>query len=92
VTKGIYNNAVVELFPVMRISVFGFIPWDIVTPHEAQAKLNHSQSLETLASRGGLSPEELLAVLEDRPSLPRTGTTDEASMEAIRVLVAKESL
>ena len=43
------------------------IAWDVVAPHETQAKANHYQSLEKLASRGGLDPSELVAVLEDRP-------------------------
>lgn len=43
------------------------IPWSLVAPHRAQAQINHSQTLESLAERGGLAPCELLAVLEDRP-------------------------
>lgn len=42
------------------------IPWWFIASHEAQAKLNHDQTLERLAERGGLSPTEALAVLEDR--------------------------
>lgn len=52
------------------------VPWHILAPHEAQAHKNHSQSLETLARRGGLSPSEMLAILEDRrfrdPYIPDT--------------------
>lgn len=44
------------------------IPWRMILPHEAQAQANHSgQTLERLAERGGLSPEETLAVLDDVP-------------------------
>lgn len=43
------------------------VPWDLLAPHEAQALRNHGgQSLERLAERGGLSPAELVAVVEDR--------------------------
>lgn len=42
------------------------IPWDLIEPHERQAQANHSQTLTRLAERGGLSPDEALAVLEDR--------------------------
>jgi uncharacterized protein (DUF1501 family) len=43
------------------------VPWDLVGPHERQALRNHSgQTLVRLAERGGLSPDELVAVLEDR--------------------------
>lgn len=41
------------------------IPWELIAPHEQQALRNHSQSLEKLTSRGGLSPCEAVAVLED---------------------------
>lgn len=43
------------------------VPWGLVEPHREQAQLNHYQSLERLAERGGLSWCELIAVLEDRP-------------------------
>ena len=39
------------------------IPWEMIAPHEWQAKKNHDQSLDVLASRGGLGPEEALCVL-----------------------------
>ena len=43
------------------------IPWSFVEPHNAQAIINHGQSLEKLASRGGLDLTEIAAVVEDRP-------------------------
>jgi hypothetical protein len=42
------------------------VPWKLVEPHRAQAMKNHSQTLERLAERGGLGPEELRAVVEGR--------------------------
>jgi len=43
------------------------IPWAVIEGHERQAQENHGrQSLAHLASRGGLSPCEAVAVLEDR--------------------------
>lgn len=57
------------MFPVM-VGKYGhgkaFVPWNLVAPHEKQAQRNHSQTLARLAERGGLSPGELAAVLEDR--------------------------
>jgi len=41
------------------------IPWSMISPHDTQAHKNHSQSLETLASRGGLAPIEALWILDD---------------------------
>lgn len=55
------------LFPVLGgRDVKFYVPMDFVEPHEQQAQRNHSQSLKRLAERGGLSPCELLAVIEDR--------------------------
>lgn len=42
------------------------IPWAIIAPHGDQAERNHWQTLEHLAYRGGLSPCEAVAILEDR--------------------------
>jgi hypothetical protein len=54
------NNAVFEA------KVPDAVPWDFLAPHEARAKQNHYQSLETLAHRGGLDIVEILAVVEDK--------------------------
>ena len=45
---------------------YSAIPWALVVAHERQAVLNHDQSLEVLAQRGGLCRSEAVAVLEDR--------------------------
>lgn len=43
------------------------VPWAMLAPHESQAVKNHGgQSLARLAERGGLSPREMLNVLEGR--------------------------
>lgn len=39
------------------------IPWVALQPYESQAKINHSQTLAELALRGGLSSQEILAVI-----------------------------
>ncbi|EFO31358.1 conserved hypothetical protein [Roseibium sp. TrichSKD4] len=41
------------------------VPWRLVEPHREQAMQNHRQSLEQLASRGGLCWVELFAVMQD---------------------------
>ena len=41
-------------------------PWNIIAPHEAQAQINHGQTLARLRERGGLDPTEAVAILEDR--------------------------
>lgn len=55
-----FQRGAVWLMPVC-------IPWALLAPHEKQAQANHSQTLTRLAERGGLSPCEALAVLDDRP-------------------------
>jgi hypothetical protein len=42
------------------------LPWAIIEPHREQAMRNHSQTLERLRERGGLSACEAVAILEDR--------------------------
>ena len=44
-----------------------FIPLEMIVPHECQCKINHQQSLERIAQRGGFSRCEAIAVIEDRP-------------------------
>lgn len=58
------------------------VPWAALVSHERQAQRNHGgQSLATLASRGGLSASELVAVLEDRNWTPM-----DAGLAAYRLL------
>lgn len=40
------------------------VPWGFIEEHRNGCLRNHSQSPETLASRGGLGPEEMVAVIE----------------------------
>ena len=43
------------------------IPWSAIEPNEFQASNNHGgQTLAVLAARGGLGPDEAVAVLENR--------------------------
>lgn len=73
------------------------VPWAMLAPHEEQAHLNHDQTLERLAQRGGLGPEEMVAVLEDRRftwrSLGSSKEADEANELAavarLKMLIAK---
>lgn len=57
-----------NLFPVLepRQKQQVYIPYNIIAPHEAQAMRNHSQTLQRLAERGGLSWTEILAVLKNK--------------------------
>ncbi len=62
-----------RMFPVLagsqskeyqRLGMPRSVPWRLLAPHEEQAQNNHSQSLETLASRGGLGPMEMRCIVE----------------------------
>ena len=55
-----------EFFKIMQCSTRHAIPWEMIAPHESQAQLNHGQSLQRLNERGGLSPSEAVAVLENK--------------------------
>lgn len=63
------------------------VPWEIVAPHEAQAKKNHDQTLKRLAQRGGLSPEELVAVLDGKGLRYVTEVLTEDAVARIHVLL-----
>lgn len=57
------------LYPIMRDYGKNHdikLPWKLIASHERQALINHDQTLTRLAERGGLSPCEALAILEDR--------------------------
>ena len=65
-------------FPIMdEDGPLQAIPWTLMAPHYQQARNNHSQTLKRLAERGGLSPIEAVAVLEDKPYPWHTGVNDE---------------
>lgn len=79
-----------RLFPVMFLSrdqrVLGIpelIDWAFVEPHRKQAQTNHNQTLEQLADRGGLTPAELVAVLEDRKWSPMSDVAAANRFKAI---------
>lgn len=78
---------------VRELADLGFprtIPWDLVAPHENRALTNHSQSLTRLAERGGLSPQELIAVLTDK-HWKETYTLTNAFAVAVLLRILKES-
>lgn len=53
-------------FPIINAKgIIRSVPWRLVEPHRARAESNHGQSLEKLAHRGGLSWEELFAIMQD---------------------------
>lgn len=54
------------MFPVLQGKTIKRVPWAMLTPHEPQALINHDQSLERLAQRGGLGADEMIFILEDR--------------------------
>jgi hypothetical protein len=54
------ENATPSMYPIMRGPS---VPWEVMRPHESWAQKNHSQSLQQLANRGGLSPGEAWCVV-----------------------------
>jgi hypothetical protein len=63
------------------------VPWELVAPHEAQARINHGQSLDELASRGGLGLTELAFILMNerwRPTPPKPEHRKKARQDALK--------
>lgn len=55
-----------KVMPIMfRHGKLDPIPWAFIAPYEARAKRNHSQTLDRLRERGGLSPCEAVAIVKD---------------------------
>lgn len=54
-------------FPIRLDDVVKSVPFAIMEPHQAQAIANHGRTLDQLAERGGLTPEEAVAIIENRP-------------------------
>lgn len=46
------------------------VPWSFVERFRAQAELNHDQTLERLAERGGLAPDELWCAANSKALFP----------------------
>jgi hypothetical protein len=62
------------------------VPWDLVKDHEAQAQSNHTQSLEHLAGRGGLSPKELWCVVHDTKFYDAKDMTEAKAIEWLHTI------
>ena len=62
------------------------IPWSLVEPHDAQARLNHGKNLKRLSYGGGLTPQELVAVLEDASWKTTYTTPDQEAIERLKEL------
>jgi len=75
-------------YPILGWQRLGF-PSNLLAEHEPQAQLNHGQSLEQLRARGGLSAQEMLAVLEDRKYQPIEGG-EAAAIDLLMPYRAKE--
>lgn len=58
-------------FPIQK-GITRTIPWSMILPHADHAEANHYQTLTRLGERGGLSPEEALAVLDGFSWFDRT--------------------
>lgn len=64
-----------------------FVPWEKLAHIEAQAKSNHSQTLERLAARGGLSPEELWLAYNGKDLREMRAMTAEEHIAALKLIV-----
>lgn len=53
--------------PILHDTEIKSIPWATISKYEDQAKVNHGRSLGQIAISGGLTPEEAIAIIEQRP-------------------------
>lgn len=79
-----------EKFPVLRTRAYralDYCPKYVYRDqlNEEQAIINHSQSLATLASRGGLTPLELVANIEKKAYLEISYTASEAIEQITKI-------
>lgn len=78
-----------KFFPIMGCDhrnpeTSGFwIPWAFIGPHDRQAQINHRQTLERLARRGGLSTVEALQVVKGEGFVSCQLTWLEAKVELL---------
>lgn len=64
-------------FPIRLDDQIKTVPWEMLAEHADQVQANHAIPLESLAGLGGLTPQEAVAILEDREwhRMPCTGAT-----------------
>lgn len=62
------------------------VPWELMAAHELQAQHNHGQSIGHLAARGGVSPSEAVAILENRSWHPMS---EKDAVDRLRTIVAR---
>lgn len=68
----------------------GSVPWAMIAPHEKRAMSNHGgQSLKVLDRRGGLSPLEMVAALEDKPFWEVDHLTKAQAVARLKALVGE---
>jgi len=68
----------------------GFVPMEFMQRYEKQAIHNHSQSISRLAERGGLTPQEAMAVIQGQPWHDRRWRDDDAAWANLQLLVSSD--
>ena len=62
------------------------IPWAAIEPHRPQVMLNHGQTLERLAERGGLSCFEAVQAITGRGLHARMPQPPSTERETLKIL------
>ncbi len=66
------------------------VPWGLMAAHEDQAMRNHGrQSLKVLNQRGGVSPKEMAAILQDNTYRETREMTEAQAVEIINEAVTR---
>jgi hypothetical protein len=74
-----------KIFPINSVHkhILKEVVWSILAPNEPQALKNHNQSLQHLVKGCGLSLDEIVAILDDRPWKEMT------TNDALAVIIAE---
>ena len=81
-----------HLSPDLRDKCPPSVDFLTVEPYEAQAQRNHGQTLQRLSERGGLAPDELVAVMEGRSWASRTMSGEDAVKRLLDLLNERGTL
>src|SRR4051812_25224015 len=65
------------------------VPWDFAETFRKQAERNHGQTLERLAERGGLAPEEMWAAANKHKVLNGAKFDEQAAIDWLNEQLAR---
>lgn len=86
--EAVKNFADKRRFPILKTKES--IPWEVVEKHRLQALVNHQQTIERLAERGGLSWYEMYYVINDIHFNTKLNISEEESKQKVLEIIKSE--